>query len=100
MQNIIKKVKDIIGDTKVFLTFDIDFLDPSCAPGTGTPAIGGFSTAQALELIRGMKDLNVVGYDLVEVNPQYDVGSITSLAAATIMYEFVSQIAYRKKMKL
>lgn len=96
MQAIVEKVKEIIGDTKVFLTFDIDFLDPSCAPGTGTPAIGGFSTAQALELIRGLKDLNIVGYDLVEVNPQYDVGSITSLAAATLMYEFISQIAYRK----
>lgn len=99
MQAIVERVKSIIGDSKVFLTFDIDFLDPSCAPGTGTPAVGGFSTAQAFEIIRGLKDLNVVGYDLVEVNPQYDVGDITSLAAATILYEFISQIAYRKKQK-
>ena len=59
-------------------------MDPAFAPGTGTPEIGGFSTAQALEIVRGLKDLNIVGYDVVEVAPQYDVGNITSFAAANL----------------
>ena len=81
---------------KVFLTFDIDFLDPAYAPGTGTPVPGGFSTAQAFEIIRGLKDLNIVGYDVVEVSPPYDPTQITSIAAAAIMQEFLSHIAYKK----
>ena len=100
MHAVIEAIKERIGNEKVFLTFDIDCLDPSCSPGTGTPAVGGFSTVQALELIRGVKDLNIIGYDVVEVNPQFDVGNITSLAAATFMYEFISQIAYRKKKNI
>lgn len=98
--NVAEKIKEIVGDKKAFLTFDIDFLDPCYAPGTGTPAIGGFTTAFALEVLRAIKDLDIIGYDLVEVNPQYDVGEITSLAGATLMYEFISQIAYRKKKTL
>lgn len=96
-EEIVARIKKRVGDSKAFLTFDIDFLDPSCAPGTGTPVIGGFTTAQTLEIIRGLKDLNIIGYDMVEVAPQYDVGNITSLAAATIMSEFISHIAYKKK---
>lgn len=96
-EEIVAQIKRRVGDSKAFLTFDIDFLDPSCAPGTGTPVIGGFTTAQTLEIIRGLKDLNIIGYDMVEVAPQYDVGNITSLAAATIMSEFISHIAYKKK---
>ena len=66
-------------------------------PGTGTPVPGGFTTADALEIIRGLKDLNIIGYDIVEVAPMYDVSSIASIAAAGLMQEFLSQIAYRKK---
>lgn len=82
---------------KVFLTFDIDFLDPAYAPGTGTPVPGGFSTWEALELIRGLKELEIVGYDVVEVAPAFDVNGITSIAAAGIIQEFMSLIAWRKK---
>ena len=96
-EKIIQQIKERVGTSKAFLTFDIDFLDPAYAPGTGTPEIGGFSTAQALEIIRGLKDLNIVGYDVVEVAPQYDAGTITSFAAANIMTEFMAHLAYRKK---
>lgn len=96
-EEIIRQIKERVGDSKAFLTFDVDFLDPAYAPGTGTPEIGGFTTAQALEIIRGLKDLNIVGYDVVEVAPQYDAGNITSFAAAHIMTEFMSHIAYHKK---
>ncbi len=95
-EEIIAKIKETVGDRKVFLTFDVDFLDPAFAPGTGTPEIGGFSTATALEIIRGLKDLDIVGYDVVEVAPQYDHGEITAFAAAHLMFEFMTQIAYRK----
>jgi agmatinase len=94
---IVQRIKERVGDSKAFLTFDIDFIDPAYAPGTGTPVLGGFSTTQALEIIRGLKELNIIGYDLVEVAPQYDPTSVTSIAAAGVMYEFMSHLAYKKK---
>ena len=97
IEEIIKRIKDRVGDAKAFLTFDIDFLDPSCAPGTGTPIPGGFTTAQALEIIRGLKDLNIIGYDVVEVSQPYDPTGITAIAAAGLMQEFMSHIAWKKK---
>lgn len=100
MEAVIERIKERVGDAKAFLTFDIDFLDPACAPGTGTPVPGGFTTAQALELIRGLKDLNIIGYDIVEVSPPYDPTNITAIAAAGLMQDFISQIAYRKKHNL
>ncbi|MGN1318460.1 MAG: agmatinase, partial [Lachnospirales bacterium] len=93
---VIEAIKNRVGDKKAFLTFDIDFLDPAYAPGTGTPVPGGFSTADALAIVRGLKDLNIVGYDMVEVSQPYDHAQITSIAAAGIMQEFISHIAYRK----
>ena len=97
MEAVIEQIIERVGDAKAFLTFDIDFLDPACAPGTGTPVPGGFTTAQALELIRGLKDLNIIGYDIVEVSPPYDPTNITAIAAAGLMQEFISQVAYRKQ---
>ena len=95
INEIIKKV----GDNKVSLTFDIDFVDPAYAPGTGTPEVGGFTSYETLNLIRGIKDLNFVGFDVVEVAPPYDFGEITSLLAANIVFEFLSILAYKKKNK-
>ena len=100
MEKVIEAIKERVGTAKAFLTFDIDFLDPACAPGTGTPVPGGFTTAQALELIRGLKDLNIIGYDIVEVSPPYDPTNITAIAAAGLMQEFISHVAYRKKNKI
>lgn len=97
----LEEIIDIICERtrgkKVFLTFDIDFLDPAFAPGTGTPVPGGFSTWEALELVRGLKELDIVGYDLVEVAPAFDGNGITSIAAAGLIQEFMSHIAWRKK---
>ena len=84
-----KKVLGFVGDKKVYLTFDIDCLDPSFAPGTGTPVCGGLSTHQALEIIRGLEGINVVGMDIMEVAPAYDVGEITALAGASLAAEFL-----------
>ena len=83
------EVKRIVGDNKVYLTFDIDCLDPSFAPGTGTPVCGGLSTHQALEIVRGIAGINLVGMDVVEVAPAYDVGEITALAGASLAAEFL-----------
>jgi agmatinase len=83
------EVRRIIGEHKAYLTFDIDCLDPSCAPGTGTPVCGGLTTFQALEIIRGLAGIQLVGMDVVEVAPAYDVGEITALAGATLAAEML-----------
>ncbi|MGB1236684.1 MAG: agmatinase [Pseudomonadales bacterium] len=94
---IAQRVKHIVGDRPCYITFDIDCLDPSCAPGTGTPVIGGLSSAQALELLRALAGVNVVGMDVVEVSPSYDVGQITSLAAATVALNLLCLFAANKQ---
>lgn len=81
------------GTDKVYVTFDIDCLDPAYAPGTGTPEIGGFTTHEAQELVHRLKGLNFVGFDVVEVLPALDVSEITALAGATIAFEFLSLLA-------
>ena len=97
--SVINKIRTRIGNAKVFLTFDIDFVDPAYAPGTGTPEIGGFTSRETLQIVRGVKDLNFVGFDLVEVLPAYDPSQITALLAANIIYEFISIIAYQKRQR-
>jgi len=73
----------------VYVTLDIDSIDPAFAPGTGTPQVGGFTSAQILELVRALHGLNIVGADLVEVSPPYDTGEITSLLAANLLFELL-----------
>lgn len=73
----------------VYITLDIDCVDPAYAPGTGTPQVGGFTSIQILNLVRALKGLNIVGCDLVEVSPPYDTGGITSLLAANLLYELL-----------
>ena len=73
----------------VYVTLDIDSVDPAFAPGTGTPQVGGFSSAQILELVRAIRGLNIVGADLVEVSPPYDNGELTSLLAANLLFELL-----------
>ncbi len=87
------EIRRVIGDRPVYLTFDIDCLDPSCAPGTGTPVCGGLTTAQALGILRGLRGLNLVGMDVVEVSPPYDHAEITALAGARIAGEMISLYA-------
>ena len=69
---------------------------PAYAPGTGTPEVGGFSSYQALQLVRGLRGLNIVGCDLVEVNPQYDHGEITAILAANLTFEMLTLLALQK----
>ena len=86
---VIDVVREVVGSNKAYLTFDIDCLDPAFAPGTGTPVVGGLSTAQALEAIRSLGEFDIVGADVVEVSPSYDVSEITALAAASIVHDFI-----------
>lgn len=95
-EEIITRINERLQNTKTYLSFDIDILDPAFAPGTGTPEIGGPSTFHLLEIIRGLKDINFVGFDLVEVLPALDQGQITCLAAAGIIFEFISLLAHQK----
>ena len=81
------------GDAKVFLSFDIDFIDPAYAPATGTPEIGGFTTWEAQDLLRRLAGLRYVAFDVVEVIPAYDVADNTSFVAANIVYEFLALLA-------
>lgn len=84
-----KKVRDVVGERPLYISFDIDALDPSFAAGTGTPEIGGLSTWQALELLRACAGARIVGADLVEVAPQYDASGNTALTAAGLLYEML-----------
>jgi len=85
----VKRHLEKLRGRPVYITLDIDVVDPAFAPGTGTPQVGGFSSAQILELVRSLRGLNIVGCDLVEVSPPYDTGDITSLLAANLVYELV-----------
>ena len=84
------EIREVIGpDTPTYLSFDIDGLDPSVAPGTGTPEPGGLTSIQGIEIIRGCWGLNLIGADLVEVSPPYDTTGNTSLLAANLMFEML-----------
>lgn len=91
----IARAREIVGDRPVYATFDIDCLDPSYAPGTGTPVCGGLTTHQAMSILRGLAGINVIGMDVVEVAPAYDVGEITALAASHIAMELLYLYASR-----
>ncbi|KAM6173187.1 guanidino acid hydrolase, mitochondrial [Erethizon dorsatum] len=83
------EVRQQMGGKPLYISFDIDALDPAYAPGTGTPEIAGLTPSQALEIIRGCQGLNVVGCDLVEVSPQYDISGNTALLAANLLFEML-----------
>ncbi|MBV6508858.1 MAG: Agmatinase [Acidimicrobiales bacterium] len=89
LEDTIAEVRERVGDNPVYLTFDIDFLDPSCAPGTGTPVVGGPSARQARKLLRGFAGLDVVGADIVEVAPGLDPTGVTAVTGATIALDLL-----------
>ncbi len=93
---IVERIHQRVGDSPCYLTFDIDCLDPSYAPGTGTPVIGGLTSDRALKIIRGLQGINLVGMDLVEVAPSYDHAEITSLAGATLALEMLYVLGANK----
>ena len=82
-------VQDILGNTPTYLTFDIDGIDPTYAPGTGTPEVGGFNVREAQLIIRKLNKINFIGADVVEVSPPFDLNNMTSLAGATIAFEIL-----------
>ncbi|WMS87544.1 agmatinase [Pleionea litopenaei] len=98
-ETIIDTIRQRIGDRPVYVTFDIDCLDPAFAPGTGTPVCGGISSHKALEIIRGLQGINLIGMDIVEVAPSYDNSEVTSLAAATLGLELLHVLTTRPEMK-
>ncbi|MGL4484526.1 MAG: agmatinase [Anaerovoracaceae bacterium] len=93
----IKRINNRVGNAKTFMTFDIDFVDPSMAPGTGTIEVGGFTGYETIKLVGGMKELNFIGADIVEVLPAHDNANITSYMAANIAHEFISILALKNK---
>ena len=99
VEKLIQQIQKRVGDKKIFLSFDVDFVDPAFAPGTGTPEVGGVTSGEAIAIIRGLKDLNFVGFDIVEVLPALDPSEITALLASNIAYEFISILAYQKNQK-
>ncbi|AIW15709.1 agmatinase [Vibrio tubiashii] len=86
---IVARIRDIIGDRPVYVTFDIDCLDPAFAPGTGTPVCGGLNSDKVLKILRGLAGVNIVGMDVVEVSPPYDHSDLTALAGATVALELM-----------
>jgi agmatinase len=82
-----------VGDRPVYVSIDIDVLDPSHAPGTGTPEPGGLTTRELQQILRGFTDLHIVGADVVEVAPAYDHAELTTIAAANTVYELMGLIA-------
>ncbi|WGF89936.1 agmatinase [Marinivivus vitaminiproducens] len=86
---VIAEARRVAGDGPVYVSFDIDSLDPVYAPGTGTPEAGGFTMREALRLVRGLRGLDVVGADMVEVSPPFDVGGLTAFHGATVLFELL-----------
>jgi len=93
----ISRIRERIGDSKAYVSFDVDFVDPAFAPGTGTPEVGGFTSREAQEFVRGLGSMNIAGCDVVEVYPAYDPAQITAFLAANVAYELLSLIAARRR---
>jgi agmatinase len=91
----VNAIRARVGDGPVYLTFDIDCLDPAFAPGTGTPVVGGMNSSRVLQILQGLADLNIVGFDVVEVAPAYDHAQITALAGASLALQFLYMRASR-----
>jgi guanidinopropionase len=95
VEKVIAEARRVVGEGPTYISFDIDSIDPAFAPGTGTPEVGGITTIEAQGLIRGLRGLNLVGADVVEVSPPFDSSGNTALIAATIMYEILCIVAER-----
>ena len=96
LEKIAARIRSLVRGRPLYVTFDIDSVDPAYAPGTGTPEVGGLTSFEAQELVRGLAGLPLVGCDVVEVAPPFDrPGQITALLAANIMFEFLGVLARR-----
>jgi agmatinase len=97
VDDVVQRIRDRVRDRPLYLSIDIDVLDPAHAPGTGTPEIAGMTTRELVMILRGLAGMNLVSGDVVEVAPAYDHAEITSLAAATIVYELACLIAVKNR---
>jgi len=93
----VTRIRSVVGEGPVYISFDVDSLDPAFAPGTGTPEAGGLSTREAIELVRGCAGLDVIGGDVVEVAPQYDPTTNTAQAAAQMLFEILALVALARR---
>lgn len=92
-KKVMEIARKVAGDGPTYVSFDIDMLDPVYAPGTGTPEIGGFTTFEAQQLVRGLRGLNIIGADVVEVSPPFDASGLTAYAGSTMMFEILCSMA-------
>lgn len=99
LDTVLKEIQSRIGDRPTYVTLDIDAVDPAFAPGTGTPEVGGFTSYEILQLVRGLRGLNLKGFDLVEVSPPFDPTGITAILGANLVFEFLSLIAKNRRPK-
>ena len=97
IEHVIKRIRDRVGDHPLYLSIDIDVLDPAHAPGTGTPEIAGMTSREMVGVLRGLQGLNLISADVVEVAPAYDHAELTALAAATISYELINLYCCARK---
>lgn len=93
VESVMAEARSIVGQSPTYISFDIDAVDPSYAPGTGTPEIGGLTTREAQQMIRALSGLNIVGADLVEVSPPFDPSGMTALIGATLLFELLCVMA-------
>ena len=96
---VIDLVKRRVGSAPAYMTFDIDCLDPAFAPGTGTPVSGGLTSREALSILRGLRDIEFVGGDVVEVAPAYDHADITSIAGASVALTYIGLLAEKAQRR-
>jgi agmatinase len=96
---VVKKALEVAGDGPTYVSFDIDGIDPAFAPGTGTPEVGGLTTREVLEILRGLKGANIVGGDVVEVAPQYDTTTNTAHVGAQVLFEILSLMVYSPALR-
>ena len=89
IKDVMMEARDIVGTKPTYISYDIDFVDPTFAPGTGTPEVGGINVREAQMIIRNLRDLSFIGADVVEVSPPFDVNNMTSLVGATIAFEIL-----------
>ena len=99
IEAVIAEARRVVGDGKTYISFDVDALDPVYAPGTGTPEIGGITTYDALQMVRGLRGLNLVGGDVVEVSPPFDMSGNTAFVAVTIMFEILCLLAEQSSQR-
>ena len=96
IENVLQSIQQVAW-RPIYVSLDIDSVDPAFAPGTGTPEVAGFSSREIVALVRGLRGLNLVGFDVVEVAPQYDAAEVTALLAANLVYEFLMLLAAARK---